>query len=236
LTHSHGFSASKDSSDSRRHGLARLRGAAVRFCLAIAVWLAPGLARAQAPTPPPDPGPGWSGWAELSLYVVPDDANFAQPTLAVDRDWLHLEARYNYEAVNTGSLWVGANFEFGDAVTLALTPMFGVVIGDTDGAAPGLELTLSAWRLELYSEGEWVFDAGERSDSFYYNWTELTVQVTDWMDVGLVAQRTRLYQTDRDVQRGILAGVRWKQASLTGHVFEPFADQPTYVISLALEF
>jgi hypothetical protein len=172
----------------------------------------------------------------LSLYVVPDDANFVQPTLAVDRNWLHLEARYNYEATETGSLWVGANFELGERVTLALTPMFGVVVGDTNGVAPGLELTLNFWRLELYSEGEWMIDTDEKTDSFYYNWTELTLPVTGWLAVGLVTQRTRVYQSERDIQRGILAGVQWKQASLTGHVFEPFSSQPTYVISLAIEF
>jgi hypothetical protein len=131
---------------------------------------------------------------------------------------------------------VGANFELGERVTLALTPMFGVVVGETNGVAPGLELTLNFWRLELYSEGEWMIDTDEKTDSFYYNWTELTLPVTGWLAVGLVTQRTRVYQSERDIQRGILAGVQWKQASLTGHVFEPFSSQPTYVISLAIEF
>lgn len=214
----------------------RASGKAAACCsLAIAWWLGPGLAQAQQATPP-DEDARWTGWTELSLYVVPDDANFVQPTLAVDRNWLHLEARYNYEATETGSLWVGANFELGERVTLALTPMFGVVVGDTNGVAPGLELTLNFWRLELYSEGEWMIDTDEKTDSFYYNWTELTLPVTGWLAVGLVTQRTRVYQSERDIQRGILAGVQWKQASLTGHVFEPFSSQPTYVISLAIEF
>jgi hypothetical protein len=211
-------------------------GAAARCFLAIAWWLAPGLAQAQQATPPPDPGPQWTGSADLAVYVVPDEANFIQPTVWADRNWLHLEARYNYEAQETGSLWVGANFELGERVTLSLTPMFGVVIGDADGVAPGLELTFTAWRLELYSEGEWVIDAGETTDSFYYNWTELSVQLTGWARAGFVAQRTRVYQSDRDIQRGILAGVQWKQATFTGHVFEPFSSTPTYVVSLSVEF
>ena len=210
--------------------------AAARGVLAFVWWLAPGPVQAQQAAPPPEPDPRWTGWAELSFYAVPDEANFAQPTIAVDRDWLHLEARYNYEATETGSVWVGANFELGDTVTLALTPMFGVVIGDTKGVAPGLELTLNVWKLELYSEGEWVIDTSEKTDSFYYNWTDLTLPVTAWLSVGVVAQRTRVYQSERDIQRGVLAGVTWRQASLTGHAFEPFSSKPTYVISLAVEF
>jgi len=214
----------------------RASSTAARWCLAIAWSVAPGLAHAQEAQPASDQTPRWTGAVDTAIYVVPNDPNFVQPTLYADRGRLHVEARYNYEAQQTGSLWVGANFELGERIALALTPMFGVVLGDTDGVAPGLELTLAAWRLELYSESEWVIDTGDKADSFYYNWSELSVQLTDWARAGLVAQRTRVYQSDREIQRGILAGVQWKQVSLTGHVFEPFSDTRTYVISLAFEF
>ena len=39
--------------------------------------------------------------------------------------------------------------------------MLGGVFGDTTGIAPGYKGSLSWWKLELYSEGEYVFDAGE---------------------------------------------------------------------------
>ncbi len=51
----------------------------------------------------------WSFSAYAYAYIVPDDANFLQPTVTADRGRLHLEARYNYEDFNTGSLWVGYN-------------------------------------------------------------------------------------------------------------------------------
>ena len=167
---------------------------------------------------------------------MPDDSNYLQPTVSADRGWLHLEARYNYEAQQTASFWAGVNFEAGERVTLALTPMFGIVIGDTDGVAPGLLVTLATWKLELYSEAEWVVDTAETSDSFFYNWSELTLQPVEWFRFGLVTQRTRAYQSDRDIQRGLLGGVMWRNASFTGHVFEPFSDQPTVVVSVAIEF
>src|SRR5262245_8022581 len=44
---------------------------------------------------------------ELSLstatYFVQDGRDFVNPTITADRNWLHLEARYNYESLNTGS-------------------------------------------------------------------------------------------------------------------------------------
>ena len=217
--------------------------AAAAGLLAVAVLIGePTEAAAQDPSPTEQaaaassPGPSWSGSASVAGYFVPEDSNYLQPTVSVDRGWLHLEARYNYEAQQTASFWAGVNFEAGERVTLALTPMFGIVTGDTDGVAPGLLVTLATWKLELYSEAEWMVDTAETSDIFFYNWSELTLQPVEWFRFGLVTQRTRAYQSDRDIQRGLLGGVMWRNASFTGHVFEPFSDQPTVVVSIGVQF
>jgi DNA-binding NtrC family response regulator len=44
------------------------------------------------------------------------------------------------------------------------------------------------------------------SDSFFYNWSELTIAPWDWVRFGMVTQRTRLYDSDREIQRGFLVG------------------------------
>jgi hypothetical protein len=211
----------------------------------VVAWLlasAASPASAQEPAPPapaapaPASTPAWSWTAAAALYVLPDDANYVQPMVAGDRGRLHLEARYNYEAQKTFSAWAGLNFETGDTVALALTPMFGVVTGDLDGVAPGLLLTLNVWKLEFYSEGEYVFDLGDEGEHFLYNWSELTIQPTEWFRTGLVAQRTRAYQAERDIQRGLLLGVNIWNSSLTTSVFEPFSGSPTVVVAFGVEF
>src|SRR5436190_3578366 len=80
---------------------------------------------------------GWSFSASASTYFVPDDHNYVQPTVRADRGRLHLEARYNYEGLDTGSAWVGCNFSGGKKLTWELTRMLGGVFGDTTGIAPG---------------------------------------------------------------------------------------------------
>lgn len=47
--------------------------------------------------------PDWSYSVLAYTYIVPDDANYVQPTFIADRDRLHLEARYSYEDRKTGS-------------------------------------------------------------------------------------------------------------------------------------
>ena len=89
-----------------------------------------------------------------------------------------------------------------ETVPERLRPMIGGVFGDTTGIAPGYKGSLTWRKLELYSEGEYVFDTGSTSDSFFYNWSELTLAPVEWFRFGLVTQRTRVYKTDRDTQRG----------------------------------
>jgi hypothetical protein len=126
--------------------------------LAIAIVLSSidGLAHATAAFAKEASGKPWSFSASAYTYFVPDSRNYVQPTVTADRQWLHLEARYNYEDLDTGSAWVGYNFSVGEKLSLDFTPMLGGVFGNTTGIAPGYRGTLSWWKLVLYSEGEYV--------------------------------------------------------------------------------
>lgn len=77
----------------------------------------------------------------VSGYLVPHGQSYASPTFAADHGALHLEARYNYEALRTGSLWAGYNLSVGGKLVLDATPMIGGVFGNVNGVAPGLEFT-----------------------------------------------------------------------------------------------
>ena len=201
-------------------------------CLGALLAVTPVAAFAQASPPVPE----WDFSASVYTYFVPEDGNFATPGLTADRGWLHLEARFNYEALDTGSAWLGYNFGGGETVTWEFTPMVGAVFGATDGIAPGYKGSLGWKKLELYSEGEYVFDAGDTADSFFYNWSELTFAPVESFRFGLVTQRTRVYQTDRDIQRGLLAGVSFKRLDVTGYVFNPDDEKPTFVLAVAVTF
>jgi hypothetical protein len=178
----------------------------------------------------------WSFTASVYTYVVPDHHDYLQPTVTADRGWLHLEARYNYEALRTGSTWVGYNFSGGNALAWEFTPMIGGVVGDTWGVAPGYRGSLGWWKLELSSEGEYLFDTGDASGSFFYSWSELSVAPVDWGRVGLAGQRTRAYQTDREIQRGVLVGVSYKGLNLTTYVFDLDTSEPTVVVAVGATF
>lgn len=184
------------------------------------------------------PAAGGSEWmftGSVYFYQVVDDTNYAQPTITADRDWLHLEARYNYEDLDTGSLWVGYNVSGGETLSWEVTPMLGGVFGQTDAVAPGYKGSVGWRALEFYSEGEYAFTSDE-SDRFFYNWSELTVSPLPWWRVGVVTQRTRAYQTERELQRGVLTGFSFKAFDAGLYVFNPDDSHPVVVVSAAITF
>jgi hypothetical protein len=182
------------------------------------------------------PEPEWSASASVYIYIVPESRTYAQPTVATDYRRVHIEARYNYEAFDTGSAWLGYNFGVGKTLSLEFTPMVGGVFGNTTGVAPGYELTLDYWKLELSSEGEYLFDTHNSSDSFAYTWSEFSLSPLEWLRFGLVAQRTRAYQTDVDIQRGLLVGVSYRWVSFTTYVFNLDQSRQTVVLGLNASF
>jgi len=169
-------------------------------------------------------------------YVVPHAEFFLSPVAAADRGWLHLEARYNYENRQTGSLWVGYNFGVGQKVNLEITPIIGSMFGNTTGVAPGYEISLTYKKISLSSLGEYVFDTKNRNGDFFYSWPELAYSPFDWLRVGLVAQRTKAYQTSLDTQRGFLIGLSHKKLQFTTYVFNAGWTDPTIVFQTGLSF
>jgi hypothetical protein len=180
--------------------------------------------------------PGWEFGLSGTLYVLPDEADYVQPTFKADHGLFHFEARYDYEDLGSSSFFVGANFELGEKVKLALTPMIGVVAGQTDGIIPALEADLTFWRLEAYGEAEYVFDLDDSSSKYFYMWSELSLWPTEWLRAGMVTQRTRVYQTDRDIQRGVLVGFAFRKLDGTVYFFNPGADDHFTVVSLGVSF
>jgi hypothetical protein len=53
------------------------------------------------------PANSWDFNVSINGYLVPRGQSYFSPTFIGDHDTLRVEARYNYETQQTGSLWVG---------------------------------------------------------------------------------------------------------------------------------
>lgn len=177
----------------------------------------------------------WNFSVDANNYIFSDDYIFL-PVFRADKNKLHLEARYNYEDLNTFSGWIGYNFMGGKKVEYVITPMAGGVVGNTNGISVGLEMTFTWKSFELYTESENVFDFESNDNNFFYNWTDFTWSPNDWLWFGLSGQRTRLYQTDLEIQRGFLVGGAFKRLELSGYLYNLGFDDPFAIITLSASF
>jgi len=180
--------------------------------------------------------PNWNLSPELNFYFIPDDF-FIIPVFKADNKKVHLEARYNYEDRETFSGWIGYNMSGGKNFTYTITPMLGGVVGRTDGVAVGLEMTLAYKRIELYSESEYLLDAHATEDNYFYIWSDLTYSPSENFWFGISTQRTKVYQTDFDMQRGLLIGFAWKWLEVTTFAYNlGHHDDTFFILSLSSEF
>jgi hypothetical protein len=197
---------------------------------------AAGTSPATASSSAPVPANPWDFNLSVSGYIVPRGQSYASPTFTGDHDTLHVEARYNYEAQRTGSLWTGYDLSVGKKLVLDATPMIGGVFGNVNGIAPGLEVTMTYKKLQFYSANEYIFDTDTKAGNFFYTWTQLTYSPVKWFTAGYVMQRTRAYQTQLDIQRGLLIGFTVKKLTFTTQIFNIGETDPTTVLSLGYSF
>ena len=175
----------------------------------------------------------WDHEFSTCFYFIPGNFIF-MPIYKTDTAQLHLEFRYNYEDINSFSAWIGYNFKGGNKFTFTITPMFGGMVGNTSGLLSGLEVTLDYAGFEFYSESEYFFDLEEKSNNFYYNWTDLTYSPRDWLWIGLSAQRTRLYKTDLEIQRGFFFGLGYKWFEIETYLYNLYIADPYVILVLSV--
>lgn len=199
------------------------------------VVFALGVVAAFAQEKPASETPAWELNAEMNLYFFKDDF-IAVPVFKADKNRLHLEGRYNYEDLQTFSGWVGYNFSGGNKFEYAITPMLGGVVGLTNGIAPGLEMTFNFGRFEVTTNSEWLIDPKIAENHFFYNWSDVSYSLKDWLWVGISGQRTRLYKTALDLQRGVLIGGAFKSWELTTYVYNVGFDDPFVLLTVSTKF
>ena len=182
-------------------------------------------------------GHAWSGSAAAYYYFIPGEKIPPTITACADHKSLHLESRYNYEDINSLSVFAGWNFEKQyNKLDITATPMAGVVVGHTNGVIPGLELTATYLWLTLYSENEYMLDFKGKENYFFYSWTQLSGRVFKNIQAGVLAQSLRWYQTKFDVQRGIYAEYSTGNFTFDVYHFNPFTDFNFTIISASFGF
>ena len=216
-----------------------MKAALCAFAGAAVITAASALAAEGEPNSRRASSPAESSWEfAITAYptVVRGGENYTSAIAVADRGPLHLEARYNYESVGARSAFVGWTLSGGEAITWELTPLLGGAWGSTQAFVPALEASVAWNKLDFYIEAEYVSDSHQRTDSYFYAWSELGFRPVDWLRVGIAGQRTRTYGNDRDIQRGPFAQVTWGPVTIGGYWFNPGANDQVFVGMIGATF
>ncbi|HWH63376.1 MAG TPA: hypothetical protein VNS50_08895 [Ginsengibacter sp.] len=178
----------------------------------------------------------WVYAATIFQYIFPNEKNTTSLIATADNNAWHIEARYNYEATKTGSVFGGYHFKTGNKLVLDITPMFGFAFGNVNGVVPGLETSLTWNNFDFYSESEYVFDFEGKENNFFYNWSELGITAFDKLRTGISVNRTRLFQSDLEFQKGIFAQYSFWKLTAGVFYFNPFSTDYYLIATLGIEF
>ena len=181
-------------------------------------------------------GPATSGAITGYYYAMRDQPDYGVGVASLNRGALHLEARYNYEARRSGSVFAGWNFGGGENVTFQITPLIGALFGEVHGVVPGVEAGVAYRDVDAYIEAEYVHDLGNHNDSYFYAWSEVGWKPAKWLRVGLVGQRTREVENGRDLQRGGFIQLILDKATLGIYGFNPDSASRYLIISFGMQF
>jgi hypothetical protein len=180
----------------------------------------------------------WGFDLSAFVYAPKNEDVFTAPTLAADRGTLHLEARYNYEDLETGSFFVGRNIAFEDQdVNGTVVPVLGLVVGNTAGIAPGVNIDLAWGRFEFTTETEVVIELPDSEESFLYSWVEGTLEPVHGLRLGVAGQRTKVKEIGLDLRRGPMLSLSAARGWLGVYWFDPdLKDQETWVFAGGITF
>jgi hypothetical protein len=180
-----------------------------------------------------------SPWeTSLSTYWIepPHTYGYLSAVVTADKGPLHLEAHWAYEDRDTLSIFAGRNFPIEGDIHGSFTPRLGLAGGDSDGIVPAANLGLGWKSLHFSTDVEYLIGTSNETSDFLYSWNEFTYALSDRFTIGLVGQRTNIFDQDLTVDRGLLFGMSFAKAYVTAYVFNPDRDDPYVTLAVGAGF
>jgi hypothetical protein len=156
-------------------------------------------------------------WVPVLSYCTPEN-------------W-YIEARGNYEVINSASLYFGKDFKKKALISYSITPMAGLVMGAFNGGSVGANVALDYKKISFSSQSQYTFSIKNQATNFTYSWADLTYQLREWVSTGVSLQQTR-----RLFEKGILIRGTYKNLSIPVYVFNPIKSERYFVLGFNVEW
>jgi hypothetical protein len=144
----------------------------------------------------------------------------------------YTEARFNYEEMNTFSLYAGKIFSGGNKLSYTIIPILGGVMGEFKGGSLGLNLNVEFKQWYLSSQSQYTFSSQDKTNNFFYSWSEAGYEVWDWLYAGIALQHTTLHQTKTVLEPGIVVGFSVGKWSFPLYSFNPMGNNRSFLLGI----
>lgn len=150
----------------------------------------------------------------------------------VSKTGFYTEMRYNYEALQTGSLYMGKSFSKKGAVNYTITPMLGIVAGEFNGGAIAMNMDVTIKKIAASIQTQYTINKDTAKNNFFFNWSELTYQPQRWFYAGISTQQTIVNKERLMSEYGILAALIIKKLTIPVYVFNPLSKTQNFIIGV----
>lgn len=148
----------------------------------------------------------------------------------------YAEARYNYEDVNTASIYAGYNFKGGKKMEFTVTPMTGVVFGKYSGVSTAVNTEIDYKGFNFCSQLQYTTNTKNNMENFFYNWAEMSHSFLKKIYGGISIQQTMLYKNRMTTEAGLLLGFSSGKITVPLYVFSPLSKQKSVTLGLIVEW
>jgi hypothetical protein len=148
----------------------------------------------------------------------------------------YAKASYNYEELNTASLYAGKTFEGGKKITYAVTPMAGVVFGKFKGVSAAANREINISELNFSAQMQYIISTVAKEENFFYNWCELSHNFLKKFYGGISLQQTLIYNNKMQTEAGALIGFNACNITIPLYVFNPLSAQRHFIAGFIIEW
>lgn len=148
---------------------------------------------------------------------------------------MYAELRYNYEEMNTFSIFGGKTLTTGKEKSIAITPMIGFSAGDFSGASVAANTEIELSKFFISSQAQYSMSFKKDMSNFFFSWSELGYDIFPNLFAGLSFQYTRVDE-DNKFEPGFMAGVSFKNISIPVYFFNPFRKEKYIIVGLNYEY
>ncbi|HTE32684.1 MAG TPA: hypothetical protein VK666_20025 [Chryseolinea sp.] len=149
------------------------------------------------------------------------------------KDNAYVEARYNYEALNSFSIYLGRTFAGTRGPTYSVTPILGCVFGAFKGVSAGANVAIEYKKLFFSTQSQYTRAFYESNADFLFAWSDVGYQLREWLYIGLSTQQT--YQPQgwsSQIEPGIALGVTLGKWTFPLYCFSPGDNLRYFVVGI----